>query len=67
MGTSNRRRAGLREEIRRQDAGPVRTTRDARIGIATRATAEKVEWAWKIEMIEQFNPTWKDLADGLMG
>jgi putative endonuclease len=22
--------------------------------------------AWKIEMIEQFNPIWKDLADGLM-
>jgi putative endonuclease len=66
MGTSNRRRARLHEEygIKMLVWFEQHGTREA--ALQRERQLKKWNRAWKIEMIEQFNPIWKDLADGLM-
>lgn len=45
----------------------VEQTRDVRVAIAREKRIKKYPRAWKINLIEQTNPTWRDLYDEILG
>ncbi len=45
----------------------VEQTHDVRVAIAREKRIKKYPRAWKINLIEQTNPTWRDLYDEILG
>jgi predicted GIY-YIG superfamily endonuclease len=65
VSASQRGRLAVHREIRRQDARLYEHYGDVREAIAREKQLKKCERRWKLELIERFNPDWRDLYETL--